>query len=299
MFSESQIIDQFGNTVLNYLKSKNRGGKNSEKGNTYENFFAVYQLALLAELVIDQKASIYISSQPLAFVDDLIIDHRQVNISIKHYQLKNKTRVSWGQGLRSIADDFRKQQQLNQNNNRQTALHLVVSNLELRASLALSQPNDLKNYSEIVFFPYAPALSQVIQQDAVFLEAIKSLSAFENPAPDKIECAANVLLGAWVACEKSNASVLDILKKAQEASPSYIRALSGEWKLDLDVKQILDSIEHFSYNLAKGFFHWQFGGGLEEGTLPYSCDTARFRQFESLIKRDKPTSYESLEVFLI
>jgi hypothetical protein len=299
MYSEVQIRDQFGDEALNYLKNKNRGGTNSEKGNTYENFFAVYQLALLAEQVIEQNEVIYLASQILAFVDDLVIDRRQPEIPLKHYQLKNSASVSWGQGLKSIADDFRKQQQLNQQIERQTVLHLVVSNLQLQLSLELSQPDDLKAYSQVMFFPHGRTLIQVIQQEASFLEAIKSLSAFENPAPDKIECAANVLLGAWVACNKSNTSAIDILKKAQEASPSYICAFSGQWELDPDVKRILDSIDNFSYNLAKGFFHWQFGSGLEEGTLSYSCDTPRFRQFESLIKRQQPTSYEALEVFLI
>lgn len=299
MYSEAQIRDQFGNQALNYLKNKNRGGTNNANGNTYENFFAVYQLALLAEQVIDQNEPIHFASQILAFVDDLIIDHRHPEIPLKHYQLKNSVSVSWGTGLKSIADDFRKQQQLNQQLERQTGLHLVVSNPQVKSSLELSQPDDLKAYSQVVFFPHGRALNQVIQQDPIFLEAIKSLSAFENPAPDKIECAANVLLGAWVACDQSNISALDILKKAQEASPSYIRALSGQYELDQDVKHILDSINNFSYNLAKGFFHWQFGEGLEKGTLSYSCDTPRFQQFESLIKREKPTSYEALEVFLI
>ncbi|NJM76538.1 MAG: hypothetical protein HC852_13060 [Acaryochloridaceae cyanobacterium RU_4_10] len=299
MFREDQIQHQFGTKVLNYVKNKHRGGTNSEKGNTYENFFAVFQLAFLAPQIIEFNDEIFLASQILAFVDDLIIDRQQTEMPLKHFQLKNSTRVSWGQGLRSIADDFRKQYQLNLQINRQSDLSLVVSDPKLKSSLELSQPADLKAFCQVQFFPYAQTLAKVIQQHEPLQRAIKYLCAFENPAPDKIECAANVLLGAWVASDKSNISAIEILRKAQEASPSYIRTFSSQWRIDLDVKQILDSIDNFSYNLAKGFFHWQFGNGLEEGTLSYNCETERFKQFEALIKREKPTSYEDLEVFLI
>jgi hypothetical protein len=299
MFREDQIQHQFGTKVLNYVKNKHRGGTNSNKGNTYENFFAVFQIALLAPQIIEFNDEIFLASQILAFVDDLIINHHQTEIPLKHFQLKNSSSVSWGQELKSIADDFRKQYQLNLQINRQSDLSLVVSNPKLKSSLELSQPADLKAFCQVQFFPYAQTLAKVIQHHEPFQRAIEYLCAFENPAPDKIECAANVLLGAWVASDKSNASAVEVLRKAQEASPSYIRTFSSEWEIDPDVKQILDSIDNFSYNLAKGFFHWQFGNGLEEGTLSYSCNTGRFQQFEVLIKREKPTSYEKLEVFLI
>ena len=58
-------------------------------------------------------------------------------------------------------------------------------------------------------------------------------------------------------------------------------------------------IENFTYNLTKGFFHWEYGGGLDEGTLPYSIETDKFERFQKLIKRNKPTSFEDLEAFLI
>jgi hypothetical protein len=249
--------------------------------------------------VIEQNEEIFFASQILAFVDDLIIDSNLDDEPLRHYQLKNSSEVSWGQGLRSIADDFYKQQQLNLSLNRQSVLCLVVSRTQQKKALESSLPNDLKSYSQVEFFPNAQTLTQVIRSKASFLEAIKYLCAFDEPAPDKIECVANVLLGAWVASEKSRTPALDILKKAQESSPSFIRSLSAGWEIDQDVKQILDKIDNFSYNFSKGFLHWQFGNGLEEGTLPYSCDTDRFKKFEILMKRKKPTSYEELEVFLI
>ena len=48
MYKIEQIRELFDDTVVQYLSNKNRGGTSNAKGNTYENFFAVYQLALLS-----------------------------------------------------------------------------------------------------------------------------------------------------------------------------------------------------------------------------------------------------------
>lgn len=92
---------------------------------------------------------------------------------------------------------------------------------------------------------------------------------------------------------------MDILKKAQDSSPSYICSFSQELQLDSEVNEILVKIPDFQYNLTKGFLHWEFKDGLEEGTLSYSLETNRFRQFQELIKKNNPTCFEELEVFLI
>lgn len=61
MFTAEQIQSLFGQPVIEYLQNKNRGGINSEKGSTYENFYALYQLAVLAKEVIelDRDATLY------------------------------------------------------------------------------------------------------------------------------------------------------------------------------------------------------------------------------------------------
>jgi hypothetical protein len=93
MYTNEQIRQLFGSDVLSYLANKNRGGISGEKGNTYENFFAVYQLALLAKEVIENQREINFYSQIIAFVDDLIIVC-QDDITFQHYQLKNRTDVA-------------------------------------------------------------------------------------------------------------------------------------------------------------------------------------------------------------
>ena len=298
MYTTNQIRELFGNEVLKYLQDKNRGGISGEKGSTYENFYAIYQIALLAQEVIETNREINFSSQIFVFVDDLIID-RKGNTPLQHYQLKNSTSVSWGSGLKSISDDFSKQQALNQAVSRDSELHLVVSNLELRDKLNDSLPEAIKSFSQVLYFPYESDLMRVIAQQLDFHAAIEYLCAFENPDPDKVECVAMVLLGAWASSDKSGVSILEVLKKAQGVTPSFIRSFSQEWQLDREVENILSRVEDLSYNLAKGFLHWKYRDGLEEGTLTYSIDTERFMRFQKLIKKYKPTTFEALEEFLI
>lgn len=298
MYAFEQIRDIFGNEAANYLVNKNRGGSSGAKGNTYESFFAVYQIALISQSVIESSKEIQLSSQILAFVDDLIVD-RQDETPIQHYQLKSSKNEAWGQGLKSISDDFQKQYELNKTISKESQLILVVSHLTLKNKLESSIPTAIKEYTQVIHFPYDEELVKLIAKEPKFRQAIEYLCAFDNPAPDKIECVATVLAGAWVSSAKSQVSVMEILKKAQESTPSFIRSFSQELQLDPEIDEILCKIPDFQYNLTRGFLHWEYKGGLEEGTLSYSLETERFRQFQKRIKQKKPTCFEELEDFLI
>jgi hypothetical protein len=298
MYTESQIKQLFDEKVLEYVKNKNQGGNNTQKGIGYETNFIVYQLAFLSKNVIEKNLIIKIYSQVFAFVDDLVIEFTD-SLELNHYQLKNCENVYWGNGLQSIADDFEKQQKLNKHcGNNVSTLYLVVNSKKIYDNLNKKIPSDIKSCSKVMYFSPEVNLVKLIAQHQDFREAIKYLSAFENPEPDKIECVVTVLSGAWISHALSGVSVMDILKKAQESSPSYIRSFSQERRLDPDVENILSNIDNFSYNLNKGFLHWNYADELEKGTLPYSIDTERFQRFQERIKKNKPASFEELEEIL-
>ena len=99
MYSPEEIRKHFDNATLKYLHNKNRGGNSGQKGNRYEDYFAVYKLAQLARDILQAGSSIRFSSQLLAFVDDLIIKH---DSNLENYQLKNSSSVSWNQGNHPI-----------------------------------------------------------------------------------------------------------------------------------------------------------------------------------------------------
>lgn len=296
MYSNKHIRKIFGNETLEYLKNKNKGGKANEKGNSYENFFTVYKLALLSKEVIEDGKEILLASQIMTFVDDLIINYVQDNYC-QHYQAKNTSNLRWGTGLRSITEDFAKQYELNQSVSMQSELTLVVSDFELRERLANNIPETIAEFSKVDYFYFASSLSKVLKEENKLRKAVEYLCAFDNPEPDKVECVASVLLGAWVSSDKSNISVMELLEKARQFQPSYIRSFDNEEvQLTSEVKTILDQIDSFTYSISRGFLQWQFANGLEEGTLPYSCETENFRRFQERIKRTRPTTFEELEI---
>jgi len=298
MYTEDQIKNLFGNKTVEYIKNKNTGGVSNSKGNTYENIFAIYKISSLSKSIIEDKREIYLLSQCLSFIDDLVIELTSEN-TLQHYQLKNSSNITWGTGEKSINDDFKKQYELNKSISKESKLALVVSSLELRDKLQANIPDDIKNYSQVIYFYFADSLPKIIAQEPEFRRSLEYLCAFENPEPDKLECLATVLLGAWVASEKSKLPIMDILQKAQDFIPSYIRSFKTELQLNPEIKEIFDKIDGFTYNLTRGFLQWEYFDGLNAGTLPYSIETARFQKFQELIKKNRPTSFEDLEVFLI
>lgn len=76
-----QVKNLLGTSYAQYLQNKHTGGTSNSKGNSYENIFTVYQVALFSKDVIDNYKKIYVLSQTQAFVDDLVIE-RDGDISL-------------------------------------------------------------------------------------------------------------------------------------------------------------------------------------------------------------------------
>ncbi len=297
MYSEGEIQQWCGEQGLNRARNKNRGGVNNEKGNTYENLFTVYKIASYTKQVIEQEVNIQLYAQIPAFVDDLIIDCIEISL-LDCFQLKNSRKISWKND--NIAYDFRQQYRLNQfAKQRNSQLYLVVSDPQIKANRQADRPKDITPYSHVIYFPETFSLTQLLKQKPDFQDAIRDLCALDNPEPDKLKAVATALLGAWTSTDKSNTSVMAILTEASKCNPSYIRSFQPPEDLDPEVEEILDAIELFDYNLEKGFFHWKYAEGLDQGTFPHSTDTEQFRRFQDWIKRNQPTSFDDIEGLLI
>jgi hypothetical protein len=296
MFTIEQIESLFGQETRKYLQNKNRGGINGEKGSTYENYYALYQVAVLARELIELGQDATICSQGLAFVDDLVID-RHGDTFLRNYQLKNSSTVSWGQGEKSIQDDFCKQHALNQSISRESELYLVVSDSTLQNTLSEKCPQSIKDFSQVLYFPYQKELSRLLDSSPSFREAIQYLCPLEDI--DKVECAAGVLLGAITSSDRSSLSVREIIEKASAFSPSYIRSLSDEVSIDPEVAIILSNVKDFGYTVSKGFLSWDYGSGIFTGTVTSRIDSEQFEKIQRLLKQHHPTTFAGLRDFLL
>ena len=232
------------------------------------------------------------------FVDDLVIECDD-EILLRHFQLKNSLSINWGIGEKSICDDFEKQYKLNEHISKKSDLKLVVSCEQLRDKLNSCIPENIQNYSQVIYFCKETSFDKIFKKHEDFRNAIKYLCALDNPEPDKLECVAKVLVGAWFDSDKSKASVMEVITKAQQLSPCYIRSFNLQLKLDPEVENILNNIEGFTYKISKGFLEWEFEEGLNEGILPYSIDSLQFSKFKEKLKEKQPICFDDLEVFLI
>lgn len=294
-----QVKKYLGALYAEYLQRKHRGGTSNSKGNDYENIFAVYQVALFSKDVIESQKNIYLLSQAKVFVDDLVIECDD-DILVRHFQLKNSLSVSWESGKNPICDDFRIQYIFNEHISKKSDLKLVVSCEQLRDKLDSCMPENIKSYSQVIYFCKETSFDRIFKKHDDFRNAIKYLCALDNPEPDKLECVAKVLVGAWVTSDKSKVSVMEIITEAQQLSPtSYIRSLDLQLKLDSEVENILKNIEGFTYKISNGYLEWEFEEGLNEGTLSYSINSQQFTNFQEKLKQKQPIYFDDLEVFLI
>ena len=297
MYTSQDIERCFNAATRQYLENKNRGGSSGQKGTRYEDYFAVYKIAQLAPQILETGLVVYFTGQILAFVDDLIIDIPSQ--PLQHYQLKNSKTVSWSTGPHPIQDDFANQHHLNQAVcTRASQLFLLVADATLAATLDATIPSMVRAFSQVLFFPHSPDILTVVEQVPDFRAALVYLSAFEAPEPDKIDFVAKALIGAWITSSAFSPLGHDLLTQAQSQSPQYIRSFQPDLDLDPKVKEILQNIEDFEYNLAKGFLHWDYANGLQSGTPPYSIETDTFRRLQERIKDRRPTTFEELENLL-
>lgn len=107
------------------------------------------------------------------------------------------------------------------------------------------------------------------------------------------------MLGAWLLTDKLEASVITILTSAQQCNPSYVRSFLPIQDLDPEVKEILDQIELFTYNLDKGFFHWEYGGGLDSGTFPKVLKPNSLDAFKIGLNKTSPPRLMKLKACLL
>lgn len=293
----TDIEKYFGEEKTKYIKNKNKGGISNAKGNNYELHYAIYQIAKYAPRVLEHGEEIYILSQAEEFVDDLQLGCIQKNWKFD-YQLKNSKQVSWDKGKHPISEDFNDQQKLNSLRGRESKQYLIVSDMALANKLNQSKPSEIAAFSHVEYFSEVGTVNARLLSEKDFHHSINYLCAYPNSS-DKLEIVAGLLMTAYKNTSQSKNNIIEILHLARKHNPSCIRIFGTTLPLLEAVKEILNNIPDFDYDLDRGYFKWQYLNGLYTGQLLYDCNDTKFRKFEELILKEKPACFEELEGLLL
>lgn len=293
MTINNRVEKLFGPDVEKYFDKKLIGGKSNQKGARYEDFFSVMQLAQLFHLLTTGSSAqdIKINAQAEGFVDDLLIVYK--NESYHHFQLKTSSNISWGRGSKSISDDFHKQKLLNNDMKiGKTYTFLVCSNKNQFTTLKEKIPNDIVIHTNVIFFPEAETINELIFIHEEFKSLIENICLSSDS--DKLESLAKLILAHWVDKKTTIFTANELLKSLEESFPNFLAKENIAVKLIPEVEQIFSYISHFSYKIERGYFSWCYGDS-DSGTIPYSVDSEKFMEFQKSIISERPQQFGELE----
>ncbi len=294
---ESAFSDFLGVRYADYLKNKTIGGANGQKGVRYEDYFICSQIVEWVRRAIDGQfpaKCLKLESQHKGLVDDLVLHDDELNVR-SHYQCKNAIRVVWGQGFKSISDDFLKQKEFNDKYfSFSTTTHLVLSNKEILPSLRESTPNAIQDFTTVIYFPETKSVNKLILDSDEFRKTLTSICVSGDI--DKLETLFQAILGVWVDSSSEDQVTLElIINKVRRLSPNFLYDPSNNHSLiPMGVRKILDSVPDFTYNVNAGYFEWAFRGGQFSGMSMHSIDSKDFEAFCIRIEEKRPNGFGEL-----
>jgi hypothetical protein len=294
-----QVETLFGSKALTYFKNKQKGGSSNQNGSRYEDFFSIMKLANLFRLLVtdSKNQNLEIHAQAEGFVDDLLIVDKSVNYH-QYFQLKNTVNIDWGNGLKSISDDFHKQKLLDDDIGIKTTCVFLVCSDQSKVNLLKKKiPTHISDFSEVIFFPNSETVNQLILSHDEFRQSIANI-CFSTDT-DKIEALAKIILGHWSDKKTTVFSVTALFLELQHHFPNYLADVRVIMELLPGVKSILSMIPHFEYVIENGYFSWDYGNGLDSGTLLYPVNSKEFNDFQQQIMTQQPTQFSELESILL
>jgi len=279
-----------------YLSHKLKGGANNEKGNRFENHFAIFKITEYLNSYSESKAQVVFSSQVEAFVDDLLIILEEGNKEF--YQIKNSKSLKWEHGnkQKSLCYDFLNQKRIEKEQDSKFRLLLIVNSVYLQLILTQSLPKSLRQHTEVGYFPYSDSIHNLVSQHLEFRQELEKLIAISSPSIDKLEALATAILGVWNGCNKKDISLEVIYAHLEKMSLSFIRPREIFY-LSKEIQLILDLIPNFSYIVHNNYLTWKFKN-TDTGIIPFPIGSPDFEEIEIEIVTQKPSSFEALETII-
>lgn len=215
-----KVFGENGESHFKYLTTKSRGGVNNNKGNTFENFYTLYQIAKSFNQGLDSRNAFF-SSQIFSFIDDLVIETVEEKKNW-YYQIKDVKKLDWDdRNPNSLKDDFKHQHEICSSEGIEAFMRLVVSNKEVQEHLLLTRPDDVGDLIKIINFETALSINSLIRENPLLREELTKMCALRNPSADKLEALAAIILGAWDSTDKKRVSLAELLERCYSQNPHY------------------------------------------------------------------------------
>lgn len=275
-----------GSERRQYAENKRRGGDANDDGRAFEQTYTICRIAELAAACIEaeaQGADIWIGEQVRGFVDDLCV---RKGTRLTYSQIRDVKTLSWGNGSRSLAANFRSQRDLLTGMSRDGRLELVVSRPEVHDVLSENLPGDLKYVAIVILHPTGNLPADIDRLP--FLAAnMRTLCSPWNDDSSVFNAIID-LLGAWAAMGR-RACLSDLFQCASRISRQVIAPLGPRYELPEDVETILRGVEDFEFVVRGTTFAYRYHGGAGMGVARYQCGTDRWLAFERRLRDAPPT----------
>ena len=266
-------------TDRKYLKHKHVGGKNNDKGNKYESFYATYRIALLISAKFDKLETVNLSAHvPNAFVDDYL---EEVESFKQYHQLKDVKNLSWK--YEKVKYDFTKQIEISNENNELFGLKLVNSNEKL-----IEIPEDISEYTSVEYFPAYHELTHSYLEYPEFKKAIENIAIEGRKNDDELIAIATTILGVWHSIEtpKSLKEIVELIKKTNRYDSLRIYP---SLELSNACKEILNNLK-VEFYINGEILYWSYK--YFSGKIVWSTER------EELLLKSSPTKIEELFTIL-
>ncbi|WP_223630425.1 hypothetical protein [Pseudomonas atacamensis] len=268
--------------------NRRRGGDNNEKGNSFENEFAIHTAAKLYK---SGNYQALLKAQSEDFVDDVVCEDGAKS-SRENYQLKDSPTTRWGSG---IADDFAVQHDVNLNFHKVAVSRtlLVVSDQPCFKKLSGKVPSFITSHAACVFFKPDEFNALLVANDPQ-VQPFKDLCVFPDQ-PDKVTVVWQALAGSWHRNKKSSATVEKIVNDAACGyEPIYFKLsvpASQQPIISSNLQTLLDKIKGLSYKSIDGFLSYSIKGCVSDSIRIGSDE---MNEFEKTLSENDVTDWIQL-----
>lgn len=263
-----------------YLNHKHLGGESNQKGTSYEDYYAVYQIVSCISKYQNSLYSVKFKTQlEGSFVDDMMISYPEQNV---YHQLKNTKSLSWGNVDKKgdIAFDFAHQIEYCMERNEKFALKLVYSLKD--SKIGEDMPEQIKDHTSAEYFDYSEDLNRLVMVSDPLKHALRAIAFDGQNAPtDDLANIAVVFLGAWKACGARKEISLQEIVQGIEGNKYINPVIYHDASMNDECRRILDAIDGFEYQIRGRMLYWRIGH--MNGSCPWPAE------METEIIRRNPT----------